>query len=71
MNAAIATFVPEHKRARAYGLFSALYGIAWFIGSAALGLLYDRSLGALVALSAAAPLLALIPLTAAMKSAKG
>jgi predicted MFS family arabinose efflux permease len=71
MNAAIATFVPEHKRARAYGLFSALYGIAWFIGSAALGLLYDRSLGALVALSAAAPLLALIPPTAVMKSAKG
>lgn len=67
MNAAIATFVPEEKRARAYGLFSALYGIAWFVGSAALGLLYDRSLPALVIVSAIAPLLALIPLTLAMR----
>jgi predicted MFS family arabinose efflux permease len=71
MNAAIAGFVPEQKRARAYGLFSALYGIAWFVGSAALGLLYDRSIPALVILSAVAPLLALIPLAAAMKSANG
>ena len=30
MNAAIAKFVPESLRARAFGSFSAIYGIAWF-----------------------------------------
>jgi predicted MFS family arabinose efflux permease len=68
MSAAVATFVPEPLRARAYGLFSALYGIAWFAGSALLGLLYDHSRAALVALSVAATLTALIPLTEAMKA---
>ena len=64
MNAAVATFVPEAIRARAFGLFSAIYGIGWFAGSALLGFLYDHALPALVGVSAAAPLLALIPLGA-------
>ncbi len=66
MNAAVANFVPEHQRARAFGLFSALYGIAWFAGSAAMGLLYDRSLIALVTLSVVSGLLALMPLAKAI-----
>ena len=66
MNAAVATFVPEHQRARAYGIFSALYGVAWFVGSATLGLLYDRSLPALVTVSVAATLAAFIPLIAVL-----
>jgi len=68
MNAAIAGFVPETQRVRAYGLFSALYGIAWFAGSALLGLLYDRSLAGLVAVSVMATLAAFIPLAAAMRA---
>jgi predicted MFS family arabinose efflux permease len=68
MNAALAVFVPEPMRARAYGLFSALYGIAWFAGSALLGFLYDRSRLALVAVSVLATLAALIPLAEAMKA---
>lgn len=68
MNAAVATFAPEAQRARAYGNFSALYGIAWFLGSALLGLLYDRALPALVAVSVLAPLAAFLPLVAAMKA---
>jgi MFS family permease len=68
MNAAVATFIPESQRARAYGNFSALYGIAWFLGSALLGLLYDRALPALVAVSVLAPLAAFLPLAAAMKA---
>src|SRR3546814_20851063 len=31
-------------RASAYGLFTAGYGLFWFAGSAAIGLLYDRSM---------------------------
>ena len=47
--AAVAPMVPPARRASAFGLFSAGYGIAWFLGSAVIGLLYDRSLGAVIA----------------------
>lgn len=62
MNAAVACMVPEHARARAYGIFTAIYGIAWFAGSVLLGILYDISIPVLVAAATAAELLALIPL---------
>lgn len=59
--AAVAPMVSPQRRASAYGLFTAGYGIFWFLGSAAIGFLYDVSLPALVAFSvllqlAAAPL---------------
>ncbi len=41
--AAVAAMVPAARRASAYGLFSAAYGVSWFIGSAAIGFLYDVS----------------------------
>lgn len=41
--AAVATMVPPQRRPSAYGLFTAGYGIAWFLGSAIMGALYDRS----------------------------
>jgi predicted MFS family arabinose efflux permease len=46
--AAVATMVPVHRRPSAYGLFTAGYGIAWFIGSAIMGALYDVSVTAVV-----------------------
>jgi Major Facilitator Superfamily len=46
--AAVATMVPVQRRPSAYGLFTAAYGIAWFIGSAIMGMLYDVSVGAVV-----------------------
>jgi MFS family permease len=46
--AAVATMVPVHRRPSAYGLFTAGYGIAWFIGSAVMGALYDVSVTAVV-----------------------
>ncbi|HKO04042.1 MAG TPA: MFS transporter [Candidatus Acidoferrales bacterium] len=42
--AAVAPMVPAERRASAYGLFTAGYGLAWFLGSALIGFLYDRSL---------------------------
>jgi MFS family permease len=39
--AAVATMVPPQRRPSAYGLFTAGYGVAWFIGSALMGMLYD------------------------------
>jgi MFS family permease len=49
--AAIAQLVPKEERARAYGIFFALFGLAWWLGSTLMGWLYDRSLPALVAFS--------------------
>jgi MFS family permease len=57
--AAVATIVPAERRPSAYGIFTAGYGIAWFLGSAAMGFLYDVSIPAIVAFSVAAELLAL------------
>jgi MFS family permease len=46
--AAVATMVPRGRRPSAYGLFTAGYGVAWFIGSAIMGILYDVSVTAVV-----------------------
>jgi len=43
--------IPRDRRATAYGLFDALRGAAWLLGSVALGVLYTVSLPALVAVS--------------------
>ena len=46
--AAVANMVPADRRPSAYGIFTAGYGVAWFLGSAIMGLLYDRSITAVV-----------------------
>jgi hypothetical protein len=51
--------VPRDRRATGYGLFNAGFGLFWFLGSALMGLLYEFSLGALVAFSVTAQLLAI------------
>lgn len=43
MRALIANIVPADKRGSAYGMFNMLYGIAWFMGSFIMGILYDIS----------------------------
>lgn len=47
--AAVAPMAPSDRRASAFGTFTAGYGIFWFIGSAAIGILYDVSLPAVIA----------------------
>jgi predicted MFS family arabinose efflux permease len=71
MSAAVARLVPEQYRARAYGLFPALYGVAWFAGSATLGALYDVSLVSLAVVASLAQLLAFYPLWLAVRAARG
>ncbi len=71
LTAGIARLVPDHARARAYGIFSALFGIAWFLGSALLGALYDVSFTWLVGVAVAAEFAAIVPLIAAMRAARG
>ena len=46
--AAVATMVPAQRRPSAYGIFTAGYGIAWFLGSVVIGILYDTSVTAVV-----------------------
>jgi len=51
MRAAVAGMVSRDKRATAYGIFNAGYGLVWFLGSALMGILYDVSLPSLIAFS--------------------
>lgn len=57
--AAVAPMVPPQRRASAYGLFTAGYGLFWFLGSAAIGILYDRSITATIAFCVALELAAI------------
>ena len=56
--AAVAPMVRPERRASAFGLFTAGYGVFWFLGSAAIGILYDRSVYAAVAFCVLAELAA-------------
>lgn len=47
--AAVSPMVPMQRRASAFGLFTAGYGLFWFLGSAAIGALYDHSIPATIA----------------------
>jgi MFS family permease len=64
--AAVATMVPQQRRPSAYGVFTGVYGISWFIGSVIIGRLYDVSMSALLAFSIAAQLVA-IPIFISVK----
>ena len=68
MSAAVAQMVPAHDRARAFGIFTAIFGVAWFLGSIALGALYDVSRVWLVVVSVLPQLAALAPLTLALQA---
>ena len=52
--------IPPQKRSTAFGLFDTGFGVAWFLGSAMMGLLYDKSVVA-VALFSTILQLAAIP----------
>lgn len=43
--------IPSQKRSTAFGLFDTGFGVAWFLGSTAMGLLYDKSVLALALFS--------------------
>lgn len=57
--AAVAPMVPPGRRASAFGLFTAGYGVFWFLGSAAIGVLYDLSVPAVIAFCVVAEIAAL------------
>jgi MFS family permease len=63
LKAALSRAIPVQNRSTAFGVFDTGFGIAWFLGSVAMGLLYEKSIPALVIFSmllqlAALPVLA-------------
>ena len=61
LRSGIAQVVSMNKRGSAFGAFNGVFGVMWFLGSVAMGLLYDaHSLYALVALGVAAQLAAAV-----------
>jgi MFS family permease len=48
MRAAIADMTPTSRRGFAYGIFNTAYGASWFVGSAAMGLMYEFSVTCIV-----------------------
>ena len=61
LKAAVTSMVPKASRATGYGIFECSFGIFWFLGSWLLGVLYDVSVPAMVAVSVVSQLAA-IPL---------
>ncbi|HEY5992525.1 MAG TPA: MFS transporter [Candidatus Udaeobacter sp.] len=59
LQAMLTAVIPPQKRSTAFGLFDTGYGIAWFLGSAIMGLLYDKSIVAVALFSLALQLAAL------------
>jgi len=59
LNALIAGVVAPNKRSTAFGVFDTVFGIAWFGGSALMGILYEKSIPVLIGFSVATQLLSL------------
>lgn len=51
LKALLSRIVASNRRSTAFGVFDTGFGIAWFVGSATMGVLYDRSLPALIIFS--------------------
>jgi len=64
--AAVATMVPAQRRPSAYGIFTAGYGVAWFLGSVIIGKFYGVSLSYVIGFSVAAQVIA-VPIFLAVR----
>lgn len=67
LKAILSGVAPPEKRSTAFGVFDTSFGIAWFVGSAVMGLLYEKSILALVLFSLVLQVLALPVLSFADK----
>jgi predicted MFS family arabinose efflux permease len=59
LKAVLVGVIPSDKRSTAFGVFDTVFGLAWFAGSAVMGLLYDKSILAVVIFSVVLQLAAL------------
>ncbi|HEY2846141.1 MAG TPA: MFS transporter [Bryobacteraceae bacterium] len=60
LRSGIARVISMNKRGSAFGAFNGVFGVMWFVGSAVMGFLYDRSVIALVVFGLTLQLLASI-----------
>jgi predicted MFS family arabinose efflux permease len=59
LKAVLSGVVPADKRSTAFGIFDTAFGVSWFAGSATMGLLYDKSVPAVIIFSVVLQLAAL------------
>jgi predicted MFS family arabinose efflux permease len=59
LQAMLTGVIPPQKRSTAFGLFDTGFGVAWFLGSAMMGLLYDKSVVAVALFSTILQLVAI------------
>lgn len=71
LKAVLSTVVPSRNRSTAFGVFDTGFGIAWFAGSAIMGLLYERSIPALIGFSIVLQLAALPFFALAARQSRG
>ncbi|MCE5316236.1 MAG: MFS transporter [Parachlamydia sp.] len=71
MRAVIAELIGVDLRGTAYGIFNVIFGIAWFLGSALMGWLYDQSTSYLILFSCLSQAAALPFLIVTEKTAIG
>jgi MFS family permease len=61
LKAVVTNIIPKNMRSTGFGIFQTSFGICWFIGSWAMGIMYDADIAWMVAFSVATQLLA-VPL---------
>lgn len=59
LKAMLANVIQASKRSTGFGLFYTVFGVGWFLGSAAMGFLYDKSITTLITFSVVSQLAAL------------
>jgi predicted MFS family arabinose efflux permease len=59
LKAMLAEVISASKRSTGFGLFYSFFGVAWFVGSALMGFLYEKSIIGLIVLSIGCQLLAI------------
>ena len=60
MKSAVASIIPKNMRSTGFGVFETAFGVAWFLGSWLLGVLYDRNIIAMAIVSFSSQVLAIV-----------
>jgi hypothetical protein len=70
LKAVLANMVSKDKRSEAFGVFDTGFGVAWFLGSAAMGIIYTKSIPGLIIFSVVLQVAALPVFALATRRAK-
>ena len=70
MKAAVSAVIPRSMRSTGFGIFETGFGIAWFLGSWLMGVMYDINPAYLAAVSAAVQLFAVVFYTLCIRQQK-